>query len=217
MTKPHTFTLAAFLSATLHVFAQNDPIVDEGFVNGVKEIMFDEGRFPIIPIDATKYDSAQRGIPDAVMKMAGLPLNTDTDATMLGGISLRDRYRWGLSIERESTAGDGISDIVKIRPPGWSEHRPSSPVYYTITEEGVAEATPVVDAQTVLPRQRRGRGISAHARGSRSRNRARILLRRRGRLTRQHINFEIMTRAPMRTGGGVEARCTHHEIGSILP
>ena len=150
--------LAAFLitllAATLPAFAQHDPLVDDGFVDGVKEILFDEGRFPVIHVDMTAYDSADRGIPDAVMKLAGYPLDMDVDTTMLGGISIYDRYRWGLSITDESTAGDGISDLVKMRPPGWNDKQRSSRVFFTAkVEEDAAEATPFCSSSGHLCRQ----------------------------------------------------------------
>ena len=137
--------------------AQNDPIMDEGFdEHGLKTILFDEGREspgPLIHIDMTGYDSARRGIPDAVMKMAGYPLSMDAKAVetmMLGDISLSDRYQWGLNITREDTAGDGISDWVKMRPPGWEDDFRDSPLFFTITEEGVASATPPEEGDIVF-------------------------------------------------------------------
>jgi hypothetical protein len=125
--------------------------MDGDFVNGVKRVQFDPVlELPPINLDMTNYDSASRGIPDAVMKNSGLPLDTNTDTTLLGGISLRNRYRWGLSITRESTAGDGISDWVKMRPPGWNDIDRWSRVFFTLTEEGVAEATPVAEGDHVV-------------------------------------------------------------------
>ena len=132
--------VSGFLSTIFaaHAF---DPVMDAEFVDGIKKIMFDEGMNPPIHLDRTNYDSKDRGIPDAVMKMAGLPLDLDTDATLLGGISLRNRYRWGLSIERDSTCNDGIPDLVKMEPPGYDEQFRWSPVFFTITEEDTASAT----------------------------------------------------------------------------
>ena len=158
-TNPHTALSAkvsylfGLFAATSLAFAQNDPVMDEGFdEHGLKTIQFDEGEIPPIFIhpDMTAYDSANRGIPDAVMKHAGYSLDTNTDTTILGGISLRNRYRWGLSITDESTCGDGISDWVKMRPPGWEDNSRTSPLFFTITEEGVAEATPVAKGDRVF-------------------------------------------------------------------
>ncbi len=148
------FALAATLLAVASpaLSQKKDPIMDEGFdEHGVKTIQYNEGEFdvPVINVNMTAYDSADRGIPDAVMKLAGLPLDTDTE-TKLGGISLRDRYRWGLSITDESTVGDGITDLVKMRPPGWNDIDRNSNVFFTFTEEGVAEATPVAEGDHVF-------------------------------------------------------------------
>ncbi len=149
----HLALASMLLAAASPALCQKkDPIMDEGFVNGVKTIQFDEGAIPPIFIhpDMLNIDPTDSGIPNAVKKLAGLPLDIDTDATMLGGISLRDRYRWGLSITDESTVGDGISDLAKMRPPGWTEERPASSVFFTLAEDGVAEATPVAEGDHVF-------------------------------------------------------------------
>ena len=137
-----------------------DSIMDGGFdEHGMKTILFDEGQDeeemdPINQAYLLMYvlfsDPTTRGIPDAVMRLAGYPLDTNIDTTMLGGISLRDRYRWNLSITREDTAGDGISDLVKMEPPGWSDNDRGARVYFTITAEGTAEATPIAKGDHVF-------------------------------------------------------------------
>ena len=143
---PHSIThltfIFALLSSSLLAFAL-DPLMDEGFVDGIKTVSFDEGQF-VLPIphpDMLEIDSLNSGIPDAVKKLAGYPLDVDT-STLLGGISLRDRYKMGLSITREDSDGDGISDWDKIRPPGWNNKNPYSPVYFTMEENDDASATP---------------------------------------------------------------------------
>jgi len=157
-TSPHSIKRLLFFGVlffTFTVFA-NDPIVDEGFdENGVKWILTDEVNDEdnelLINLDMTKYDSEDRGIPDAVMKLAGYPLDMDVRATMLGGISIYNRYQWGLSITREDTAGDGMSDLAKMRPPGWTEMRPRSPAFFTFSvETNGASATPLLPEDFVF-------------------------------------------------------------------
>ena len=145
---PHSITRLAFifalLSFTLPTFAL-DPLMDEGFVDDIKTVSFDEGVY-VLPIphpDMLNIDSLNSGIPDAVKKLAGYPLDIDTDETLIGGISLRDRYEMGLSITREDSDGDGISDLDKLRPPGWNDDNPYSPVYFTMEESDDVSATPL--------------------------------------------------------------------------
>jgi len=154
-TSPHSIKRLALISAlffTLPVFA-NDPLMDEGFVNGVKRVTLDREiiEIPIPLLDMTRYESVDRGIPDGVMKLVGYPLDMDVRATMIGGISIRNRYRWGLSLTHESTVGDGISDLVKMRPPGWTDKFRDSPAHFTYSvETNGASATPLLPGDKIV-------------------------------------------------------------------